>query len=102
MAFLASHSFHVFIKLIHATGIDKSQLLKITKIIKKNNAFFFHHVSIKPIAELQILKKRGEMSFYIYHRDTTTKSGLVCKQKYNDYFNNNLLVTTLKRFLYFK
>jgi len=36
---LTSHSFYVFIKLIHATGIDQSQLLKITKIIK-NNAFF--------------------------------------------------------------
>jgi hypothetical protein len=26
IAFLASHIFYVFIKLIHATGIDKSQL----------------------------------------------------------------------------
>ena len=79
IAFLASHIFYVFIKLIHATGIDKSQLLKITKIIK-HSIFFssYHHVSIKSIAELQILRKRGKMSFYIYYRDTTIKSGVVC------------------------
>jgi hypothetical protein len=52
IAFLASHIFYVFIKLIHATGIDKSQLLKITKIMKKQCFLFYHHVSIKFIAEI--------------------------------------------------
>jgi hypothetical protein len=61
IAFIASHSFYVFIKLIHATGIDKSQLSKITKIIQKQCFLFYHRVSIKSIAELQILEKRGKM-----------------------------------------
>jgi hypothetical protein len=68
--------------------------------MKKQCFIFYHHVSIKFIVELQILKSEVKCHF-IYTIEIQQQQVVSSVDKNNDYFNTNLPITALQSFLYF-